>query len=209
MNSMTELLHEIESSAKKEHTDMNNTKDVKERYNELKEEVQAYKQSLYKDYPQVAKFENRKRTCIKFLLLLLFMHVILRVYTLQSVTEYNIFLLFVTTMIKVDWIFLLAAMSPKWQLSLLLYLMALNNGWEFISSLTNAGISSFETFIEIYRLSFQQFPLVAASDIIIAVYIIAAFIVAGWLTLLPKNREYAEQSEVLNSKIKDFAASRS
>lgn len=188
---------------------MNNSKEIKEHYNELKEEVTAYKQSLYKDYPQVEKFEKRKRTCIKFLLLLLFIHVILRVYTLQSVSDYNIFLLFITTMIKVDWIFLLAAMSSRWQLSILLYLMALNNGWEFLSSLAGAGVSSFEDFIEIYRLSFQQFPLVAASDIIIVIYIIATFIVAGWLTLFPQNREYAEQSEILNLKIKDFTASRS
>ena len=72
---------------------MKNTNDIKEQYNELKEEAQAYKHSLYKDYPQVTKF---------------------------------------------DWIFLLAA---------------------------------------------------------------------AWLTLPPQNWKYAEQSEALNLKIKEFTAS--
>ena len=186
---------------------MKNTNDIKEQYNELKEEVQAYKQSLYKDYPQVAKFENRKRTCIKILLLLLFIYFILRIYTLQTVMDSNIFLLAISTFIKVDWIFLLAAMSPRWQLSLLLYVMALNNGWEFFSSLSNVGISSFRDFIQIYILGFQQSPFAAASDIMMIIYIIAAFVVAAWLTIPPQNRKYAEQSEALNLKIKEFTAS--
>ena len=186
---------------------MKNTNDIKEQYNELKEEVQVYKQSLYKDYPQVAKFENQKRACIKILLLLLFIYFILRIYTLQTVMDSNIFLLAISTFIKVDWIFLLAAMNPRWQLSLLLYVMALNNGWEFFSSLSNVGISSFGDFIQIYILGFQQSPLAAASDIMMIIYIIATFIVAAWLTLSLQNRKYAEQSETLNLKIKDYAAS--
>ena len=183
---------------------MKNTNDIKERYNELKEEVQAYKQSLYKDYPQVARFENQKRTYIKILLLLLFIYFILRIYTLQTVMDSNIFLLTISTLIKVDWIFLLAAMNPRWQLSLLLYLMALNN---FFLSLSNAGISSFGDFIQIYTLGFRQSPFAAASDILMFIYIIATFVIAAWLTLPPQNRKYAEQSEALNLKIKDFTAS--
>ena len=186
---------------------MKNTNDIKEQYNELKEEVQAYKQSLYKDYPQVAKFENRKQTCIKILLLLLFIYFILRIYTLQTIMDSNIFLLAISTLIKVDWIFLLAAMNPRWQLSLLLYLMALNNGWEFFSSLSNADISSFENLIQIYTLGFQQSPFAVASDILRLIYIIATFVIAAWLTLPPQNRKYAEQSEALNLKIKDFTTS--
>ena len=186
---------------------MKNTNDIKERYNELKEEVQAYKQSLYKDYPQVAKFENQKRTYIKILLLLLLIYFILRIYTLQTVMNSNIFLLAISTLIKVDWIFLLAAMNPRWQLSLFLFLMALNNGWGFFSSLSNAGISSFGDFIQIYTLGFQRSPAAAASDILMLIYIIATFVIAVWLTLPPQNRKYAEQSEALNLKIKDFTAS--
>ena len=186
---------------------MKNTNDIKEQYNELKEEVQVYKQSLYKDYPQVVKFENQKRTSIKILLLLLFIYFILRLYTLQTVMDSNIFLLAISTFIKVDWIFLLAAMNPRWQLSFLLYIMALNNGWEFFSSLSNVGISSFGDFIQIYILGFRQSPLAAASDIFMLIYIIATFVVAAWLTLPPQNRKYAEQSETLNLKIKDYTAS--
>lgn len=186
---------------------MKNTNDIKERYNELKEEVQAYKQSLYKDYPQVARFENRKRTYIKILLLLLFIYFILRIYTLQTVMDSNIFLLAISIFIKIDWIFLLAAMNPRWQLSLLLYVMALNNGWIFFSSLSNAGISSYGNFIQIYTLGFRQSPFAAASDVLIIIYIIATFVIAAWLTLPPQNRKYAEQSEALNLKIKGFTVS--
>ncbi len=186
---------------------MRNTNDIKEQYNELKEEVLIYKQSLYKDYPQVAKFENQKRIYIKILLLLLFIYFILRIYTLQTVMDSNIFLLAISTFIKVDWIFLLAAMNPRWQLSLLLYVMALNNGWEFFSSLSNVGISSFGDFIQIYILGFRQSPLAAASDIMMIIYIIATFVIAAWLTLPTQNRKYAEQSETLNLKIKEFTAS--
>ena len=183
---------------------MKNTNAIKEQYNELKEEVQAYKQSLYKDYPQVAKFENQKRICIKILVLLLFIYFILRIYTLQTVMDSNIFLLAISTFIKVDWIFLLAAMNPRWQLSLLLYLMALNN---FFLSLSNAGISSFGSFIQIYTLGFRQSPAAAASDILMLIYIIATLVIAAWLTLPPQNRKYAEQSEILNLKIKNYIAS--
>ena len=186
---------------------MKNTNDIKEQYNELKEEVLTYKQSLYKDYPQVAKFENQKRTCFKILLLLLFIYFLLRIYTLQTVMDSNIFLLAISTFIKVDWIFLLAAMNPRWQLSLLLYIMALNNGWEFFSSLSNVGISSFGDFIQIYTLGFQRSPFAAASDILMLIYIIATIVVAAWLTLPSQNRKYAEQSEALNLKIKEFTAS--
>ena len=168
---------------------MKNTNDIKERYNELKEEVQAYKQSLYKNYPQVSKFESRKQTCIKILLLLLFIYLILRIYTLQTVMDSNIFYSAISTFIKVDWIFLLAAMHPRWQLSLFLYIMALYNGWEFFS------------------IGFQQSPSAAASDILMLIYIIATFITAAWLTLPSQNRKYAEQSEALNLKIKEFTAS--
>ena len=186
---------------------MKNTDDIKEQYNELKEEVQAYKQFLYKDYPQVEKFENQKRTCIKFLLLLLFIYFILRICTLQAVMDSNIFLLAISTFIKADWIFLLAAMNPRWQFSLLLYIMALNNGWAFFSSLSNVGISSFGDFIQIYILGFQRSPFAAASDIMMIIYIIATFVVAVWLTLPPQNRKYAEQSQALNLKIKEFTVS--
>ena len=183
---------------------MKNTSDLKEHYNELKDDVQAYKQSLDKDYPQVAKFESRKQTFIKILLLLLFIYFILRIYTLPTVMDSQIFLLTLSTLIKVDWIFLLAAMNPRWQLSLLLYLMALNN---FFLSLSNSGISSFGDFIQIYTLGFRQSPFATASDILMFIYIIATFVIAAWLTLPPQNRKYAEQSEALNLKIKDFTAS--
>ena len=169
--------------------------------------MQAYKQSLYKDYPQVAKFESRKRTCIKILLLLLFIYFILRIYTLQTVMDSNIFLLAISTFIKVDWIFLFAAMSPRWQLSFLLFIMALNNGWEVFSSFSNVGISSLGDFIQVYFAALQQSPFAAASDILMIIYIIATFIIAAWLTLPPQNRKYAEQSEALNLKIRDYTAS--
>lgn len=186
---------------------MKNTGDIKEQYNELKEKVQAYKQSLYKDYPQVAKFESQKQTGIKILMLLLFLYFILRVYTLQSVMDSNIFLLAISTFIKVDWIFLLAAMSPRWQLSLLLYIMALNNSWEVLSSFSHVGISSFGDFVQVYFSAFQQSPFAAASDILMLIYIIATFVITAWLTLPPQNRKYAKQSEILNLKIKEYTVS--
>ena len=186
---------------------MKNSNDLKEHYNELKDDVQAYKQSLYKDYPQVAKFERRKQTFIKILLLLLFIYFILRIYTIQSVMDSNIFLLAISTFIKVDWIFLFAAMSPRWQLSFLLFIMALNNGWEVFSSFSNVGISSLGDFIQVYFAALQQSPFAAASDILMIIYIIATFIIAAWLTLPPQNRKYAEQSEALNLKIRDYTAS--
>lgn len=176
----------------------------KEQYNAAKERYYACKESVYKDYPQVEKFEKTKKRLLKTTLILCLILTLSHIYTIQNTASYNIFLVIIMSFLKTDWIFLLAAGVPKWKVALGLYILTFSNISDCISSLTSNGVTSFEELVRIYSYIFHQFPLVAVSDALAIIYMILVLIFAIWLTVPSKNREMAELSEQLNMKISDL-----
>lgn len=181
----------------------------KEQYNIIKEQAMAYKKSIYNDYPQVKKFEKIKSILIKYLLVLFLVISILHINNLYKVTGGNILLIAMAALIKIDWIFLLAALAPRWKFSLLLYILFFDKVFEFLSSLSSANISSFSDYFQIYITALQQYPLAAITDFLIIIYLLSIAFIAIWLTLFPKNRELARQSEELIGKVKTFISTKS
>lgn len=177
----------------------------REQYNILKE----YKKSIYKDYPQVEKYENRKCALIIYLFILVTLLIALHIYDIYSALGFHVIMIFVF-LIRIDWIFILAALAPKWQVSLILYLLFfinvsgfltfVTNTLETLIRLTNVKITSFAEFLQ-----FLSTLYISPLTVVTIIYLISILIVAIWLTLVPRNRELSKQSEELIAKIRKLA----
>lgn len=174
---------------------MNNAKEIQEQYRQ-------YRDTLYHEYPQAARFEQSKRRFAQILMLLCFALHLSFFYQTGSasggVTGYEI--LRTVTAAGTEIIFLLAAMGPRRRLAPLLYLLALYRlaypaGGDRILPETIAALS--ET-------GFGQKPLSTAIAVCSLLYGLLILATAMWLTLVPKNKTAAEESEQLFLKLQQF-----
>lgn len=176
---------------------MNNAKEIQEQYRQ-------YRNTLYNEYPQAARFERSKRKFAQILMLLcLAAHLSCLYQTVMAsgaVTGYD--LLKTLTAMGTDMIFLLAAMGPRRRLAPMLYILALYRLFypgsanhflpEMITALSGTG--------------FGQAPLAAAAAACSLLYGLLILAAALWLTLVPKNKKPAEELEQLHLKLQQFMA---
>ena len=176
---------------------MNNAKEIQEQYRQ-------YRDALYNEYPQAMRFEQSKKRLAQILMLLcLAVHLsdLYRTGTAAgAVTGYQI--LKTLCSMGAEMIFLLAAMGPRRQLAPMLYLLGLYR-------LVFLGSTDFfltEALTTLSQTGFQQEPLAAAITLCAILYGLLVLAAALWLTLVPKNKILAEQSEQLYLKLQKFAA---
>ena len=90
-------------------------------------------------------------------------------------------------------------------MAFLLYILVLKDILSAANVLfTQLGIDSFEKFVRAYIDGFRQYPLAITLDFLSWIYMLLVLAAAIWLTLIPKNRELAKQSETLQMQLKNF-----
>lgn len=175
-----------------------NSQDAKE----MQQQYREYRDALYRPYPQVVRFESRKRRWLGGLLLLCLAvrgAGLFRVYMMYGgIGGYD--LLRSITDMGTDLIFLLACMAPKWKLAWVLYLLSLYR----LTDLVRAGMLKPGALAGVFTNGLSQDPLAAAVVAGMLAYVVLVLAAAMWLTLVPKNRALAEQSERLNLELKAF-----
>ncbi len=177
------------------------------RLKEQREQYRAYRKTFYKDYPQVEKFEKTKKALLMALFLLFLSATAISAY-MQSrlLTSPGPFFYIAAFVMKMDWVFLLASMTPKWRINTALYLLGFYHIMTTVSSLAEQGIFSFGGFLTLYANAWRAYPPAAAGTTLLMIYIVMLFLTATWLVFIPKNRELARQSEELNEKWKNSLA---
>lgn len=172
----------------------------------IKEQFKAYKEKIYMDYPEVLKFETRKERWLLFLFLAGLLLYLAKASLLRQTNVTSIPVLAVSIIMSfgIVAIFLLAAMSPKWRISGGLYFLALKDIVTYINTFHTAGIDSFEKFSWVYIDGFREYPFAVSLDFLSWIYTLLILLTAICLTLIPRNRELAEQSEPLHAQCKNF-----
>lgn len=179
----------------KNQTDMEKTKAMQEQF-------RTYRDTLYRPFPRVARFEGIKRKWLGGLMLLCVVYHavgLCRVSAMYGgISGYD--MLRQITDIGMDLIFLLAVMGPKWKLAWVLYLL----GAYRLTDLVRAGMLKPGALAGVFTDGLGQDPLAAVVVAGMLLYVVLVLAAALWLTLVPGNRELAEQSEKLNLELKAF-----
>lgn len=174
----------------------------------IKEQFQAYRKNIYADYPQVDKFETVKKRWIGFMLLAVLLLLAAKALILRESTGASMAAVIFSILMAFGMyaIFLLCAMGPKWKLSGILYVLAVRDIASYANTLfIQGGIDSWEKFSWVYIEGFQEYPLAVGLDFLSWFYTLLVLATAVWLTLIPKNRELAKQSEALQIQLKKFS----
>ena len=167
-----------------------------------------YRKSLYRDYPEVDRFEKRKRKWFWFLFFYCLLLWGLRAGILWQRRISPVALALGLVMgIGMHLIILAGAMGPKWKVAFVLYLWFFLNAVNIISSLVRQGLTSWEAFHWAYIEGFVQYPLEISYDLLSWVYLLLLLPTAMWLSLVPAGRWMAEESEKLYEKMKRFSMS--
>lgn len=176
-----------------------------------KEQFAAYRKTVYADHPQVERFESVKKKVILFLVLSNFLLIFAKICFAGKTAGISItafipaFISAFLTTFGLNAIFLFCAMGPKWTMAFLLYILVLKDILSAANVLfTQLGIDSFEKFVRAYIDGFRQYPLAITLDFLSWIYMLLVLAAAIWLTLIPKNRELAKQSETLQVQLKNF-----
>lgn len=176
---------------------------------EIQQQYKEYRKSLYKDYPDVERFEQKKRKWLLFLLLYSLMLSVTKALVLWQMSKPPIVVLVLGSVIGVgmNLIFLAASMGTKWKIAFILYFWFFYNAFNIVITFVRQGVNSLETFVWMYIDGFFQYPLAVSNDVLSWIFILLLLPTAMWLTLIPANRRMAEQSDTLNEQMKQFAAS--
>lgn len=176
---------------------MNNAKEIQEQY-------RKYRDALYNECPQAARFERSKKRFAQILMLLCLAVHLFDLYrtgtAAGTVTGYEI--LRTISAMGAELIFLLAAMGPRRQLTPMLYLLGLYR----LVFLGGADFFLTEALTTLSQTGFGQEPLAAAITLCAILYGLLILATTLWLTLVPKNKVLAEQLEQLHLKLQKFAA---
>lgn len=173
----------------------------------VKEQFTAYRKTVYESHPQVSRFETIKKRTILFLLLASFLLLFSKACFAGKTMGISImaFIPAFITAFGINAVFLLCAMGPKWKMAFFLYLLVLKDILSSANVLfVQLGIDSFEKFLRAYIDGFQEQPVAISLDFLSWIYTLLVLAAAIWLTLIPKSRELAKQSENLQMQLKNF-----
>ena len=162
----------------------------------------SHKAELYRDYPDIERFERTKSRILLFMLLYYFVLFTAKAIMLGSSPAAIV--IGVIMNVGINMIFIAAALGPKWKIACMLYLLFLYQAVTYVSSIISAGITSWGEFVYAYVYGFSEYPLQCALDVLTCVYIILLLLLAVWLTLVPENRRKADVSDMLQTKMKEF-----
>lgn len=179
---------------------------TKEQRTLVKEQYKVYRRKIFEENPRAARFDKRKKGWITFLIVLRLFLLVVVTCTQVNVSEGPLVLLIMGMLLGVfpSLIILLVAMAPKWQFACMLYLLAAQQILNFINSMAEIGIQSLGDFLWSVSEGFKMNPFLIILDMISWSYVLFLLLTAVCLTLIPGNRELAQQSEELYDRMKDF-----
>ena len=173
---------------------------TKEQQTLVNMQYQAYKNEIYKNYPNVEQFEWHKRIwagCLTFLVFLAMVLSFSRVpATMLSVGVGLILCLF--SCLIVFGVFA-TAMGTKWKYTFMLYVIALEPAISFWRMM-----GSWDRVLDFFKYNIADFrytPLQIGSVVLPLINGILTLLTAVWLTAFKRNRELAQQSDELNAQI--------
>ena len=168
------------------------------------ERYRQYKKQTYADYPEVERFERRKRRWFRFLLLFsITVSVVRLVYCSRITVAGTGAIVFAgVTGYAPELTILLGTMYPRWRFAFGLALLGGYQVTKIIGGILEL-VDSWEAFFRFYVEGFWKYPAAICID---AVSLIKALFILGtsvWL-VTEKNRELSDQSEILWNKLKVF-----
>lgn len=172
----------------------------------VREQYLAYKAEVYKDYPDEARFEKNRHRWAVFIVLVYLIISIVRSWT-TIITDVNLnanmgITVAVALASCLVGALLIFALIENRKLTVLLYVIVLMQIVSYLRSFSEFGISSWDELVQAHVSSFRYSPLPVISNILTAIYSLLLLITALWFTVIRRNRELAEQVEMLNDKIK-------
>lgn len=176
--------------------------------NRQMEEYKAYRKEVYSEYPEVMRFESTKKmlgiallcyTCILFVLKI-------SITPVDFSDTWSFAQIYMGFLVQV--VLLRGAMGPKWKSAWLLGLLIFNQMIVYFQSLRQAGVDSWEGFLELHRYGLLYHPMALGIDILTYVYLLLVLLFGLWLTLIPAHRQYADQADSLEQEIKAYFKSR-
>ena len=179
---------------------------TKEQQPIVREQYLAYKAEVYKDYPDVARFEKNRHRWAVFIVLVYLIISIVRSWTTIT-TDVNLNAnVGVTVVVALAsclvGALLIFALIENRKLTVLLYVIVLMQIVSYLRSFSEFGIGSWEELVQAHVSAFRYSPLPVISNILSAIYSLLLLITALWFTVIRHNKELAEQVETLNDKIK-------
>ena len=172
----------------------------------VREQYLAYKAEVYKDYPDAARFEKNRHRWAVFIVLVYLIISIVRSWTTITTdvnlnTNVGVTVIVALASCLVGALLILALIENR-KLTVLLYVIVLMQIVSYLRSFSEFGIGSWEELVQAHVSAFRYSPLPVVSNILSAVYSLLLLITALWFTVIRRNRELAEQVEMLNDKIK-------
>lgn len=172
----------------------------------VREQYLAYKAEVYKDYPDEARFEKNRHRWAVFVLQFYLVTAITRscawivfgaydgigigLFVISAFAGYSIGALLINTFIN------------RSKLTVLLYVIGLAQLVSYMRSFSKVGIDSWEMLVKTNLSGFKDYPLSVIANILSVIFSLLLLLTAIWLTAFRRNRELAEQVEMLNDKIK-------
>ncbi|MCM1184525.1 MAG: hypothetical protein NC337_14230 [Roseburia sp.] len=171
---------------------------------EQQEEYIAYRKEVYSEYPEVERFERRKKRVGTVLLGCTVVVYLFRMAVKGVVFEdtWSFASLYMGFFLQL--MFISSAMRTRWKSAWLLYLLVFNQIIEYIQAFRQAQVGSWAELFALHRYGFSQYPLETGVDILNYIYTFLVLLFALWLTLIPSNRRYAEQADELEQEIKAY-----
>lgn len=74
----------------------------------------------------------------------------------------------------------------------------------YVQDLTSVGINSWGEFVQRCTENFRYYPLEIGTDILSMIYALLLLLTAMCLTLIPRNRRLAEQTNILYEQVMKF-----
>lgn len=179
---------------------------TKEQQPIVREQYLAYKAEVYQDYPDASRFEkNRHRWAIFVVLVYLFISLVRSITTVTTDVNLNanpgVTVVVALASCLVGAFFIFAFIENR-KLTVLLYVIVLLQIVSYLQSFSEFGISSWGELVQAHISAFRYSPLPVAANILSVIYSVLLLLTALWFTVIRRNRELAEQVEMLNDKIK-------
>lgn len=164
-------------------------------------QYRAYKEEIYKNYPEVERFEKKKKIWAGCLTFLYFLAIVLPFFAVL-VTPFSIgvgIMLCIVGCVIVFGVYM-TAMGPNRKYAYILYVIALG---QIISFWRMMGGSLFMilAFLKHSLEDFWNTPLQTGALCLPLINGVITLLTAVWLTAFKRNRELAQQSDALNTQI--------
>ena len=180
---------------------------TKEQQKSVKEQRKAFRDKIYRDYPQADRFERVKRSWKIVLVLLYLLISVSRLYILingNTSMSITAILLGVIIGVFIEVFLLFMAMGYKWKWACILYVIAFYQINSYVQDFTSVGVNSWGQFVQGIAQNFRYYPLEMGTDILSMIYTLLLLLTAMCLTLIPRNRRLAEQTDILYEQVMKF-----